>query len=200
MPAERSKLLQNRWNGPLQMKDPMYENTISEYFQVCNTNTPDVAIKDTVRKELQMKTSTTTCPSSTVYFPVTSQERDIFRTKAGKVSSLIMPHLDAKTSCPEQPLTPHQWAVYDFAVTIPKGKVTTYKDVAVSAGGSPRSGALVINVPIIMLLTAVFSWKCAEKQPVQPICSMSPGHRFEPFRWRFFRRMGKRSQNRDSIQ
>jgi len=118
MPAERSKLLQNRSRGPLQMRGPMYENTISEYFQVCNTNTADVAIEDTVREELQMKTSTTTCPSSTVYFPVTSR---IFRTKTGK------------------PLTPHQWAVYDFAVTIPKGKVTTYKDVAVSAGGSPRS-------------------------------------------------------------
>jgi methylated-DNA-[protein]-cysteine S-methyltransferase len=81
--------------------------------------------------------------------------------------------------------------VYNFAVTIPKGKVTTYKDVAVSAGGSPRSGALVINVPIIMLLTSVFSWQCAEKQPVQPICSMSPGHRFELFVGGFFGKWGK---------
>jgi len=152
MPAERSKLLQNRWNGPLQIKDPMYENTYLEYFQVCNTNAPDVVIEDTVRKELQMKTSTTTRPSSTIYFPVTSQERDIFRTKAGKVSLLIVPHLNTKISYSQQPLTPHQWAVYDFTVTLPKGKVTTYKDVAMSAGGSPRSGALVIDIPIIMLL------------------------------------------------
>ena len=75
-----------------------------------------------------------------------------------------MPRLRTKISCLQQSLTPHQWAVYDFALTIPKGKVTTYKDVAASAGGSPRSGALVIHISIIMLLNIIiFSWKCAEK-------------------------------------
>ncbi|KIM42658.1 hypothetical protein M413DRAFT_26679 [Hebeloma cylindrosporum] len=89
----------------------MSERTNSRYFQVCNTDTPS---EDTVRKERQMKTAST-------IFPETIQERDTFRTKSGK------------------PITPHQWAVYDFALTIPKGKVITYKDVAGSAGGSPRS-------------------------------------------------------------
>jgi len=87
MPAERSKFFQkNRCDGPLQMKVPMYENTNSGYFQVCNTTSaPDVAIEETVQNELQIKKSTTT-RLSTLCFPLTSQERDIFRTRAGKVS------------------------------------------------------------------------------------------------------------------
>ena len=91
MPAERSKLLQNRCHGPLQIKGPVYENTNekseSRYFLDCNTNAAEAAvIEDTVGKEFQMKTPTTTRPSSTTYFPATSQERDIFRTREGKVS------------------------------------------------------------------------------------------------------------------
>ena len=39
-----------------------------------------------------------------------------------------------------QTLTSHQWNVYDFVRTIPSGKVTTYKDVSLVVGGSPRSG------------------------------------------------------------
>ncbi|KAF8959418.1 methylated-DNA--cysteine S-met [Flammula alnicola] len=56
-----------------------------------------------------------------IYFPVTGQQRDVYRTKTGKR------------------LTPHQWNVYNFAMTIPGGKVATYKEVAADAGGSPRS-------------------------------------------------------------
>ncbi|KAJ6579590.1 6-O-methylguanine DNA methyltransferase, partial [Mycena vulgaris] len=46
-----------------------------------------------------------------------------------------------------QRVTPHQWAVYDFTLTIPTGKVVTYKDVCQAVGGSPRSvgGALRTN-------------------------------------------------------
>uniref|UniRef100_A0A8H7XKA4 Methylated-DNA--protein-cysteine methyltransferase n=1 Tax=Psilocybe cubensis TaxID=181762 RepID=A0A8H7XKA4_PSICU len=64
-----------------------------------------------------------------IYYPRTSEDRVKFRTKSGKK------------------LTPHQWAVYDFVKTIPKGRVATYKDVAYAAGGSPRSvgGALRNN-------------------------------------------------------
>ncbi|KAF8999388.1 6-O-methylguanine DNA methyltransferase [Cyathus striatus] len=65
-----------------------------------------------------------------IYYPRTSQERRQFKTKSGKV------------------LTPHQWAVYDFILTIPKGQVSTYKGVSLAIGGSPRSvGAALRNNP-----------------------------------------------------
>ncbi|ELU37363.1 actin [Rhizoctonia solani AG-1 IA] len=44
-----------------------------------------------------------------IYFPRTESERASFRTKDGKK------------------VTPHQWAVYDYILDIPKGSVTTYK-------------------------------------------------------------------------
>ncbi|KAF7331023.1 DNA binding methylated-DNA-cysteine S-methyltransferase [Mycena venus] len=64
-----------------------------------------------------------------MYYPTTSSLRSQFRTQAGKR------------------VTPHQWAVYDFTLTIPAGKVVTYKDVCQAVGGSPRSvgGALRTN-------------------------------------------------------
>ncbi|TFK35082.1 6-O-methylguanine DNA methyltransferase [Crucibulum laeve] len=63
-------------------------------------------------------------------YPTTDGERTRFRTKAGKR------------------LTTHQWAVYDFALTIPCGKVTTYKDISSAIGGSPRSvGSALRNNP-----------------------------------------------------
>ncbi|KAJ7911089.1 methylated-DNA--cysteine S-met [Mycena leptocephala] len=64
-----------------------------------------------------------------MYYPTTSALRSQFRTQAGKR------------------VTPHQWAVYDFARMIPAGKVATYKDVCQAVGGSPRSvgGALRTN-------------------------------------------------------
>ncbi|KAJ7124551.1 methylated-DNA--cysteine S-met [Mycena epipterygia] len=64
-----------------------------------------------------------------MYYPATSALRGQFRTQAGKR------------------VTSHQWAVYDFTLTIPVGKVTTYKDVCQAVGGSPRSvgGALRCN-------------------------------------------------------
>ncbi|KAG8964823.1 hypothetical protein FRC00_001021 [Tulasnella sp. 408] len=46
-------------------------------------------------------------------------------------------------------ITQHQWDVYDFILTIPKGKVVTYKDITVALrSGSPRSvGAALRNNP-----------------------------------------------------
>ncbi|KAF5309221.1 hypothetical protein D9619_012734 [Psilocybe cf. subviscida] len=54
-------------------------------------------------------------------FPARDHEREAFRSPSGKK------------------LTSHQWKVYDFTLTIPRGKVATYKDVAEAVGGSPRS-------------------------------------------------------------
>jgi methylated-DNA-[protein]-cysteine S-methyltransferase len=65
-----------------------------------------------------------------IYYPLTRSERDAFRTDAGKR------------------VPPHHWAVYDLILTIPLGKVSTYKDVCRALGtGSPRSvgGALRNN-------------------------------------------------------
>lgn len=61
---------------------------------------------------------------------MTSSERDVFRTEAGKR------------------VPPHHWGVYDLIREIPAGKVSTYKDVCAALGeGSPRSvgGALRNN-------------------------------------------------------
>ncbi|KIK82093.1 hypothetical protein PAXRUDRAFT_728970 [Paxillus rubicundulus Ve08.2h10] len=55
-------------------------------------------------------------------YPVDDTARAKFRTTNGKK------------------VTQHQWAVYDFARTIPCGRVTTYKDLCLALGqGSPRS-------------------------------------------------------------
>ncbi|KAJ7250406.1 6-O-methylguanine DNA methyltransferase [Mycena rebaudengoi] len=64
-----------------------------------------------------------------IFYPTTNALRSSFKTTSGKR------------------VTPHQWAVYDFTLTIPAGKVTTYKDVCLAVGGSPRSvgGALRNN-------------------------------------------------------
>ncbi|KAG6910183.1 hypothetical protein DXG01_012632 [Tephrocybe rancida] len=55
------------------------------------------------------------------YYPCTLEERANYRTPEGKA------------------VTSHQWDVYDFVRTVPSGRVTTYKDVCTSVGGSPRS-------------------------------------------------------------
>ncbi|KAF9236899.1 6-O-methylguanine DNA methyltransferase [Melanogaster broomeanus] len=55
-------------------------------------------------------------------YPLGEKARSTFSTKDGKK------------------VTAHQWAVYDFALTIPCGRVTTYKDLCLAIGeGSPRS-------------------------------------------------------------
>ncbi|CAE6439727.1 unnamed protein product [Rhizoctonia solani] len=66
-----------------------------------------------------------------LYFPRSDAERASFRTCAGKK------------------VTPHQWAVYDYILDIPAGKVATYKSVCDGLGqGSPRSvGSALRNNP-----------------------------------------------------
>ncbi|KAI6119251.1 methylated-DNA--cysteine S-met [Pisolithus thermaeus] len=55
-------------------------------------------------------------------YPTDKTRRATFRTKAGKK------------------VTAFQWAVYDFTRKVPRGRVTTYKDVCAAIGqGSPRS-------------------------------------------------------------
>ncbi|KJA16102.1 hypothetical protein HYPSUDRAFT_324374 [Hypholoma sublateritium FD-334 SS-4] len=63
-------------------------------------------------------------------------ERRTGRSSERQLIFILLPCLNLTL---DQRLTPHQWDVYDFVLTIPKGKVATYKDVALSAGGSPRS-------------------------------------------------------------
>ncbi|KAH8115642.1 methylated-DNA--cysteine S-met [Phellopilus nigrolimitatus] len=58
----------------------------------------------------------------TVHYPTNTSERETFRTKEGNK------------------VTAHQWAVYDAALKIPCGKVTTYGGLCtLLGGGSPRS-------------------------------------------------------------
>ncbi|KAK7023510.1 hypothetical protein VNI00_016728 [Paramarasmius palmivorus] len=56
-----------------------------------------------------------------IYYPESATERDTYKTKDGKR------------------VPSHHWDVYDFTKTIPRGKVTTYKEVCRAVGGSPRS-------------------------------------------------------------
>ncbi|KAN0098107.1 6-O-methylguanine DNA methyltransferase, DNA binding domain containing protein [Tylopilus felleus] len=59
---------------------------------------------------------------STVEYPLDGPARASFRTRDGKK------------------ITEHQWAVYDFSRTIPRGRVTTYGALCKALGqGSPRS-------------------------------------------------------------
>ncbi|KAF8604462.1 methylated-DNA--cysteine S-met [Ceratobasidium sp. AG-I] len=66
-----------------------------------------------------------------VHFPSDFTERELFRTSAGKK------------------VTAHQWAVYDYILTIPLGRISTYKSVCDALGqGSPRSvGSALKNNP-----------------------------------------------------
>ncbi|KAJ7031142.1 6-O-methylguanine DNA methyltransferase [Mycena alexandri] len=75
-----------------------------------------------------------------MYYPTTSVLR------YAEISSRVLWPIRLTVSLLQR-VTPHQWAVYDFARTIPVGKVVTYKDVCQAVGGSPRSvgGALRTN-------------------------------------------------------
>ena len=73
-------------------------------------------------------------------YPLNSSERESFRTKDGKVCNIKANQHRNFYFCSTQRVTSHQWAVYDYARTIPCGKVTTYKDIATALNeGSPRS-------------------------------------------------------------
>ncbi|KAJ3535973.1 hypothetical protein NMY22_g6246 [Coprinellus aureogranulatus] len=62
-----------------------------------------------------------------VSFPADGKAREAYRTSSGKR------------------LTPYQWKVYDYLLTIPSGKITTYKGVAQAVGGSPRSAGTALR-------------------------------------------------------
>ncbi|TFK24207.1 DNA binding methylated-DNA--cysteine S-methyltransferase [Coprinopsis marcescibilis] len=50
-------------------------------------------------------------------------------------------------------ITPYQWRVYDHVSSVPAGKVTTYKNVALAVGGSARSaGTALGNNPFAPLV------------------------------------------------
>ncbi|KZT23203.1 DNA binding methylated-DNA--cysteine S-methyltransferase [Neolentinus lepideus HHB14362 ss-1] len=64
-------------------------------------------------------------------YPCNKAERNAFRTTSGRK------------------VTDHQWAVYDYILQVPKGKVTTYKQVCLAISeGTPRSvGTALRNNP-----------------------------------------------------
>jgi len=67
-----------------------------------------------------------------VYYPHSADERTSFKLKNGKR------------------IPQHHWDVYDYILAIPAGKVTTYKEVSLAIGGSPRSvGNALRNNPFI---------------------------------------------------
>ena len=84
-------------------------------------------------------------------------------------------------------LTEHQWAVYDFARTIPRGRVTTYGALCKALGkGSPRSGAFHqprVCVPRVRLCMRAYRGRCCDLihllmgtsrlcAAAQPICAV----------------------------
>ncbi|KAF5371506.1 hypothetical protein D9615_009585 [Tricholomella constricta] len=79
------------------------------------------AISETVPEGTLDVTPAKNPEKAQIIYPTTSSERTIYRTDQGKA------------------VTAHQWDVYDFVRSIPCGRVTTYKDVCLSVGGSPRS-------------------------------------------------------------
>ncbi|KAF6748548.1 6-O-methylguanine DNA methyltransferase [Ephemerocybe angulata] len=64
---------------------------------------------------------------SAVDYPSDNKSRAHYRTSTGKR------------------LTPYQWKVYDYLLTIPRGRITTYKGVAAAVGGSPRSAGTALR-------------------------------------------------------
>jgi O6-methylguanine-DNA--protein-cysteine methyltransferase len=81
----------------------------------------------------------TTAPEVNIPYPITAKARNNFRTNTGKVGLLYRVKPDPQMTIIQR-LTAHKWAVYDFVLKIPRGKVTTYKDISLAVGGSPRSG------------------------------------------------------------
>ncbi|KAM6489343.1 6-O-methylguanine DNA methyltransferase, DNA binding domain containing protein [Amanita muscaria] len=66
-----------------------------------------------------------------VYYPQKREERESFKIKGKRVPK-------------------HHWDVYDYILGIPTGKVTTYKEVSLAVGGSPRSvGNALRNNPFM---------------------------------------------------
>ncbi|KAG6375332.1 hypothetical protein JVT61DRAFT_3561 [Boletus reticuloceps] len=95
--------------------------------------------------------NTTLASAGTVEYPLDGPARATFLTRDGKVSASLFCSAVPCTHPPirprhriglEQKVTEHHWAVYDFARTIPCGRVTTYGALCKALGkGSPRSGA-----------------------------------------------------------
>ncbi|KAF8164728.1 6-O-methylguanine DNA methyltransferase [Crassisporium funariophilum] len=113
--------------GAINMQRSLHSPNVTIYEPVAVVNIQDVVVNKEESKSKEIVSSTTV---TATYYPLNDEERISYRTQAGKR------------------LTPHQWAVYDFALTIPSGKVVTYKNVALSAGGSPRSvGSALRNNP-----------------------------------------------------
>lgn len=83
-------------------------------------------------------------PEVNMSYPITAEARNDFRTNTGKVGLIyyieVKKKLGPLNDVLFQRLTAHKWAVYDFVSKIPRGKVTTYKDISLAVGGSPRSG------------------------------------------------------------
>ncbi|KAF9474608.1 DNA binding methylated-DNA--cysteine S-methyltransferase [Pholiota conissans] len=131
MPVQRSSTKSRKTYLSCNDEDEVVENipmTASQYFSnptVARTSPSCVRDEGTLeaiptgREALVSLAPSSNSPA--VNFPRTPELRDVYRTRHGKK------------------LTAHQWAVYDFTLTIPKGKIATYKDVAMAVGGSPRS-------------------------------------------------------------
>lgn len=86
------------------------------------------------------------------------KSKDISRTKDGSIEPSpprapttsapfpVDPVVRARyrSPCGKRP-TAHQWKVWDFLMTVPRGKVTTYKGVAQAVGGSARSAGTALR-------------------------------------------------------
>lgn len=117
MPAQRTPCqtnvsVRNKTNTPVvpMIKSPYF--TLSEQA----SEDPSLNLNEIVPESTGPRWS-----EVKIFYPITVEGRNNFRTNTGKC------------------LTAHQWAVYDFALRIPRGKVTTYKDISLAIGGSPRS-------------------------------------------------------------
>jgi hypothetical protein len=119
-----------------------------------------------------------------VFYPKGEVQRELYRTKDGKVRELL-PHdaislLSANQRvCRRYP--PHHWRVYDLTQQIPVGRVTTYKVICNTLGeGSPRSGML--PRPQMFLCspsTGILSRHRSRKQPLRSVHPVPQNHRLE---------------------
>jgi len=72
-------------------------------------------------------------------------------------------------------VTKYQWDVYDFILKIPRGKVTTYKIISESIGGSARSGGIFTTQLHLTVYPCILSAGGALR--INPFAPYVPCHR-----------------------
>ncbi|TEB28970.1 DNA binding methylated-DNA--cysteine S-methyltransferase [Coprinellus micaceus] len=126
MPAERLSLSRYRFSGPLgPKKEPAQTPSVAEPEHTHIT--PDIESTALCSETTKPDEDASRSQALHAPYPTDGTTREKYRNPSGKR------------------LTAYQWKVYDYLMTIPQGKITTYKGLASAVGGSPRSAGTALR-------------------------------------------------------